>query len=48
VIPNKGPPRQQFAVAGYATVTSIIDAHCVRAELTQGTAKRTDHARRAD
>lgn len=48
VIPNKGQPRQQFAVAGYATVTSIIDAHCVRAELTQGTAQRTDHAWRAD
>ncbi|WP_449425107.1 efflux RND transporter permease subunit [Rhodanobacter lindaniclasticus] len=48
VIPNKGLPRQQFAVSGYATVTSIIDAHCVRAELTQGTARRTDHARRTD
>jgi hypothetical protein len=47
VVPNKGQPRQQFAVAGHATVTSIIDTHCVRAELTQGTAQRTDHARRA-
>jgi len=47
VVPNKGQPRQQFAVAGHATVTSIIDVHCVRAELTQGTAQRTDHARRA-
>lgn len=48
VIPNKGQPRRQFAAAGYATATSIIDVHCVRAELTQGTAQRTDHARRAD
>lgn len=48
VIPNKGRPRQQFAVAGYATVASIIDAHCVCAELTQGTAQRTDHAWCAD
>ncbi|MFA6230783.1 MAG: hypothetical protein WC617_11535 [Rhodanobacter sp.] len=47
VIPNKGQPRQQFAVAGYATVTSITDAHCVRAELIQGTAQRTDHVRLA-
>ncbi|MES2311734.1 MAG: hypothetical protein V4566_05490 [Pseudomonadota bacterium] len=47
VVPNKGQPRQQFAVAGHATVTSIMDAHCVRAELSQGTAQRTDHVRRA-
>ncbi len=47
VVPNKGPLRQQFAVAGYATVTSITDAHCVRAELIQGTAQRTDHVRLA-
>lgn len=47
VVPNKGQPRQQFAVAGHATVTSIMDAHCVRAELIQGAAQRTDHVRRA-
>lgn len=47
VVSNKGQPRQQFAVAGRATVTSIMDAHCVRAELIQGAAQRTDHARRA-
>lgn len=47
VVPNKGQPRQQFAVAGQATVISIMDAHCVRAELSQGTAQRTDHVQPA-
>lgn len=47
VVPEKGQPRQQFAVAGHATVTSIMGAHCVRVELIQGTAQRTDHVRRA-
>ena len=46
VVPNKGQPRQQFTAAGHATVTSITDARCVRAELFQGTAQRTDHVRR--
>src|SRR3546814_8736714 len=41
VVPNKGQPRQQFAVAGHATVTSIIDTHCVRAELTQRSEEHT-------
>ncbi len=45
VIPGKGVPREQFASSGQATVTSITDAHCVRAELIQGTARRTDHVR---
>jgi hypothetical protein len=47
VVPNKGQPRQQFAVAGHATVTSVMDAHCLRAELSQGTAQRTDHVQHA-
>ncbi len=45
VIPNKGVPLEHFAASGQATVTSITDAHCVRAELTQGTAQRADHTR---
>ncbi|MEY2161246.1 MULTISPECIES: hypothetical protein [Pseudomonadota] len=45
VIPNKGVPLEHFAASGQATVTSITDAHCVRAELIQGTVQRTDHAR---
>lgn len=47
VIPNKGLPREQFASGGQATVTSIMDAHCVRAELIQGAAQRTDHVQPA-
>ena len=45
VIPSKGVPIEHFAASGQATVTSITDAHCVRAELIQGTARWSDHTR---
>ncbi len=45
VIPSKGVPIEHFAASGQATVTSITDAHCVRAELIQGTARWADHTR---
>ncbi len=45
VIPNKGIPSEQFASGGQATVTAIVDPRCVRAELTEGAARRADHVR---
>ncbi|BBD79187.1 hypothetical protein ALSL_0517 [Aerosticca soli] len=45
MIPGKGVPIEHFAASGQATVTSITDAHCVRAELVQGTAQWADHTR---
>lgn len=45
VIPSKGVPLEHFAASGQATVTSIMGAHCVRAELIQGTAQWADHTR---
>lgn len=46
IVPNKGQPRQQFTPGGTARITgTAADAGCVIAELTDGSARRSDHAR---
>ena len=46
IVPNKGPLREQFTPGGTARITSAAaETGCVTAELTEGSAKRSDHAR---
>lgn len=46
ITPNKGPIREQFSPSGTARVTTAPNAKgCLTAELIEGSAKRSDHAR---
>jgi hypothetical protein len=46
ITPNKGPVREQFSAGGTAHVTTAPTADgCLTAELIEGSAKRSDHAR---
>ena len=45
ITPNKGPVREQYTPSGSARVTAAVSNGCVTAELTDGSAKRSDHAR---
>ena len=45
ITPNKGPIREQYTPGGSARVTEAASNGCVTAELLDGSAKRSDHAR---
>jgi hypothetical protein len=45
ITPNKGPVREQYTPGGSARVTEVASNSCVTAELIDGSAKRSDHAR---
>ena len=45
ITPNKGPVLEQYTHGGSARVTTAASNGCVTAELTEGSAKRSDHAR---
>ena len=45
ITPNKGPIREQYTPGGSARVTTAAENGCVTAELIEGSAKRSDHAR---
>lgn len=45
VTPNKGPIRQQYLHSGTARITQAAQSGCVSAELVDGSAVRSDHAR---
>jgi hypothetical protein len=42
---NKGPVRQQFRRSGAARIAASASSGCVSAELIDGSAERSDHAR---
>ena len=46
ITPNKGPVREQFSPGGTARVSAALTSEgCLVAELVNGTAMRSDHAR---
>lgn len=46
ITPNKGPVREQYTPGGSARITAATKPKgCATAELIEGSAKRSDHAR---